>query len=138
MFAKGDGRDRGHGRPVGSVNEITRTMKDAAIAAAEELGHIPYKDWAKSLIGDPENGIKEYFKLLAVIAELREAGLPIELIKHMHAVDALTRSDCSHCKRFDSHVIPPIKCRLPPGLRVMKCCRAGTFAGADRSRTAFR
>jgi hypothetical protein len=40
------------GRPRGTLNKITRTMKDAAVAAAEELGHIPYKDWAKSLVGD--------------------------------------------------------------------------------------
>ena len=34
------------GKPVGTLNRITRTMKDAAVAAAEELGHLPMKKWA--------------------------------------------------------------------------------------------
>jgi hypothetical protein len=51
---------------VGSLNKITRTMKDAAVAAAEELGHLPIKQWAKQLnVGDP-NGLKQYFKFLAI------------------------------------------------------------------------
>jgi hypothetical protein len=41
-------------------------MKDAAIAAAEELGRLPYKKWAASLVGYPDNGVKEYFKFLPV------------------------------------------------------------------------
>ena len=53
-------------RTVGSLNKITRTMKDAAVAAAEELGHLPIKQWAKQLdVGDP-NGLKQYFKFLAI------------------------------------------------------------------------
>jgi hypothetical protein len=40
-------------------------MKDAAVQAAEELGHLPLKKWAAQLqIGDP-NGLKAYFKFLA-------------------------------------------------------------------------
>jgi hypothetical protein len=31
----------GVGPPVGQLNKITRTMKDAAVQAAEELGHLP-------------------------------------------------------------------------------------------------
>jgi hypothetical protein len=112
------------GRTVGSLNKITRTMKDAAVAAAEELGHLPIKQWAKQLdVGDP-NGLKQYFKFLAIKhpksyavilarimplhvttpgnklpkylteeqmrAELRNAGLPEDLIKFMHPVDVMS------------------------------------------------
>src|SRR5580693_8101791 len=46
------------GRPPGTLNRITRTMKEAAVAAAEELGQLPIKKWAKQLdVGDP-NGMK--------------------------------------------------------------------------------
>jgi len=46
------------GKPPGTLNKLTRTMKDAAVLAAEELGQIPMKDWAKQLnVGDP-NGLK--------------------------------------------------------------------------------
>jgi hypothetical protein len=40
-------------------------MKDAAVLAAEELGQVHTKHWAKQLTGDP-NGLKGYFKFLAV------------------------------------------------------------------------
>jgi len=54
------------GRPPGTLNKLTRTMKDAAVAAADELGQLPLKQWAKQLnVGDP-NGLKGYFKFLAV------------------------------------------------------------------------
>jgi hypothetical protein len=54
------------GKPPGTLNRITRTMKEAAVAAAEELGQLPIKQWAKQLnVGDP-NGMKGYFKFLAV------------------------------------------------------------------------
>jgi len=36
------------GRPKGSLNKITRTMKDAIVAAAEELGHIDFDKWRES------------------------------------------------------------------------------------------
>jgi hypothetical protein len=52
-------------KPVGALNRLTRTMKDSAVAAAEELGQVPMKQWAKQLNGDP-NGLKGYFKFLAV------------------------------------------------------------------------
>ena len=52
-------------RPAGALNRITRTMKDAAVEAAHELGQVPVKQWAKQLNGDP-NGLKGYFKFLAV------------------------------------------------------------------------
>jgi hypothetical protein len=62
--------DKNPGRPPGSLNKITRTMKDAAVAAAEELGHHDRDQW--TLIaskGDP-NGMKHFFIRRA--AESRE------------------------------------------------------------------
>jgi hypothetical protein len=54
------------GRLPGTPNKLTRTMKDAAVEAANELGQLPLKQWAKQLnVGDP-NGLKGYFKFLAV------------------------------------------------------------------------
>jgi hypothetical protein len=59
-------RPKSH-RPVGALNRITRSMKDAAVAAAEELGRLPVKKWAKELqVGDEENGLRGYFKFLAI------------------------------------------------------------------------
>jgi hypothetical protein len=52
-------------RPAGALNRITRTMKDAAVEAAHELGRAPVKQWGKQLNGDP-NGLKGYFKFLTV------------------------------------------------------------------------
>jgi hypothetical protein len=53
---------------------MTRTLRDAVIAAADELGRIKYKEWSKQLEGEPENGIKGFFKVLAV-RELRTFGI---------------------------------------------------------------
>ena len=113
------------GRPAGALNKITRTMKDAAVAAAEELGCLPVSKWEEQLeIGDEsgQNGLKGYFKFLAVrhpksfaiflarimplhvttsqkptyltrdqaVAELKEAGLPPELIDYLRPVDLRT------------------------------------------------
>ena len=97
-------------------------MKDAAVAAAEELGQLPVSQWEAQLeYGDP-NGLKAYFKFLAVrhpksfaiflarimplhvttsqksvyltkeqaVAELKEAGLPPELIDYLRPVDLRT------------------------------------------------
>jgi hypothetical protein len=61
------------GRPKGSLNKITRTMKDAIVAAAEELGHIDFDKWREHLKGDPKNGMKQFFKALAV-NEMRTFG----------------------------------------------------------------
>jgi hypothetical protein len=52
-------------KPLGTLNKITRTMKDAAVEAAHELGRVPVKLWGKQLNGDL-NGLKGYFKFLAV------------------------------------------------------------------------
>jgi hypothetical protein len=42
-------------------------MKDAVIAAAEEMGAIPRKDRKKLADrGDPENPLRGYFKIMAV------------------------------------------------------------------------
>jgi hypothetical protein len=50
-------------RPKGALNWITRTMKDAVVAAAEELGRVDFDKWREHLKGDPENGMKQFFKL---------------------------------------------------------------------------
>jgi hypothetical protein len=99
-------------------------MKDAVVAAAEELGQIDRDKWAEEIRkGDPENGMKRYFKILAVeemrtfggilarimplhisttgnrpmylteeqlIAEFKEAGIPLEVIQCMRSVGAST------------------------------------------------
>jgi hypothetical protein len=65
-FSK-DNPPPGRGRPAGSPNKVTRTMKDAAVAAAEELGQVPVSTWDKTqLEGDKNNGMKAYFKFLGV------------------------------------------------------------------------
>jgi hypothetical protein len=71
------------GRPKGSLNRITRTMKDAVIAAAEELGQIDFDKWEEHLKGDPENGMKQFFKTLAV-KELRTFGIILARIMPLH------------------------------------------------------
>jgi hypothetical protein len=53
------------GKVPGTLNKITRTMKDAAVEAAHELGQVPVKLWGKQLNRDP-NGLKGYFKFLTV------------------------------------------------------------------------
>jgi hypothetical protein len=65
---------RNPGRPAGSRNRITREMRDAVIAAAEELGGIDCDKWNDELKGDPENGLKQYCKALAV-KEMRTFGI---------------------------------------------------------------
>jgi hypothetical protein len=47
-MVKGESRNLG-GRPPGSLNKITRTLKDALIAAAVELGQLPLSQWEAEL-----------------------------------------------------------------------------------------
>jgi hypothetical protein len=58
-------------------------MKDAIIAAAEELGRIDFDKWRECLKGDPENGLKQFFKTLAV-NELRTFGIILARIMPLH------------------------------------------------------
>jgi hypothetical protein len=44
------------GRHLGSVGRITRTMKDAVIAAADELGQVDPALWPEHVKGDPGQG----------------------------------------------------------------------------------
>jgi hypothetical protein len=65
MFSK-DRPRRGPGRPPGSVNAITRTMKETAVAAANELGQLPRDKWDEEANkGDPDNGLRGFFKVMA-------------------------------------------------------------------------
>ena len=42
------------GKPPGTLNRITRTMKAAAVEAAHELGQVPVKHWAQAAERRPE------------------------------------------------------------------------------------
>jgi hypothetical protein len=66
MIAKGPDPKRHPGRPPGSLNKITRTMKDAAIAAAVELGQLDLDRWEGEIKKADPDGMKHYFKVLAV------------------------------------------------------------------------
>jgi hypothetical protein len=58
---------RRRGRPPGSVNKIGRLLQEAAIGAAEELGGIDRDKWAEEARkGDPDNGMRGFFKVIAV------------------------------------------------------------------------
>jgi hypothetical protein len=51
-----------HAEAANAVDLVIFDMR----TAAEELGHLPIKQWAKQLnVGDP-NGLKQYFKFLAI------------------------------------------------------------------------
>jgi hypothetical protein len=72
---QGEKRNPG-GRPPGSVNRMTREMREAVLGAAEELGHIPYKHWKQEIskqIEPADDGVKQFYKVLAV-KELRTFG----------------------------------------------------------------
>jgi hypothetical protein len=71
------------GRPPGSLNKITRTMKDAAVAAAEELGHHDRDQWTLvASKGDP-NGMKHFFMVMAV-ENMRTFGAILARIMQLH------------------------------------------------------
>jgi hypothetical protein len=60
-------------------------MKDALIAAAEELGAIPKKEWKLAAKGDPEYPLRGYFKTMAVdnprsFASLMGRALPLHIV----------------------------------------------------------
>jgi hypothetical protein len=75
-----------NGRTPGTPNKITQSMKDALIAAAEELGAIPRKQWKKLADqGDPEYPLRGYFKTMAVenaksFASLLGRALPMHVV----------------------------------------------------------
>jgi hypothetical protein len=107
----------GPGRPRGSKNKISRTMREALAAAAEELGRTDLDKWEEVVqkAADHPDPYKRFFMVaavkevktyLAVVAriipthvidtpaqrymtvaqakaELREAGVPESVIKHM-------------------------------------------------------
>ena len=59
-------------------------MKDAVVAAAEEMGQLDRDKWAEEIRkGDPENGMKRYFKIMAV-EEMRTFGGILARIMPLH------------------------------------------------------
>jgi hypothetical protein len=71
------------GRHLGSVGRITRTMKDAVIAAADELGQVDPALWPEHVKGDPGQGMKGFFKTLA-LKELRTFGVIVARLIPTH------------------------------------------------------
>jgi hypothetical protein len=68
QMAKGHDPRRANGRPPGSLNKITRTMKDALIAAAVELGQLHTSKWEAEAAKPDVDGMKHFFKVAAVRA----------------------------------------------------------------------
>jgi hypothetical protein len=55
------------GRPPGSLNKITREMRGAILAAAEELGRVPFSKWGAEIeVENQRDGMKGFYKALAV------------------------------------------------------------------------
>jgi hypothetical protein len=48
MFTKDRRPENKGGRPPGALNKLTRSMKDAAVAAAVELGEMPRDQWEEA------------------------------------------------------------------------------------------
>jgi hypothetical protein len=51
------------GRPCASRNRMSPAMKQMIAEVAEELGHVPYKDWDKLPCGE---GVKGFLKSMAI------------------------------------------------------------------------
>jgi hypothetical protein len=74
-YSKDRQPQRNPGRPPGSLNKITREMRDAILAAAEELGRVPFSKWAAEIeVENQLDGMKGFYKALAV-NELRTFGI---------------------------------------------------------------
>jgi hypothetical protein len=88
MFSKEHRAENNHGRPKGSVNKITRTMKDAAVAAAVELGELPRKDWAKAAkVAHPGEGMKGFFMNM-IIEQPKSFMAVLARIMPLHVIAA--------------------------------------------------
>jgi hypothetical protein len=83
------------GRPPGAVNKITRTMKNAAVAAAEELGRLNTDEWAEHIkLPDPD-GMKHYFKVMAV-KEMRTFAMFLARIMPLNVATNETQQMLTH------------------------------------------
>jgi hypothetical protein len=89
MIAKGPDPKRRPGRPSGSLNKITRTMKDALIAAAFELGQLGFDKWEQEAKKADPDGMKQFFKVLAV-KELKTFAIILGRIMPLHVTTSST------------------------------------------------
>jgi hypothetical protein len=83
MITKGPDPKRHPGRPPGSLNKITRTMKDALIAAVVELGQLHTDQWEEAAKQPDPDGMKHFFKNLAV-KELKTCAIILARIMPLH------------------------------------------------------
>jgi hypothetical protein len=83
MIAEGPDPRRHPGRPPGSLNKITRTMKDALVAAAFELGQLHTDNWEEAIKEPDPDGMKHYFKV-AAIREMKTFLIIVARIMPLH------------------------------------------------------
>jgi hypothetical protein len=82
-WKKGQGPPRGS--RAGIPNKISRTLKDAAIAAAEELGQLDRDKWAEAVKAGESDGLKRFFKVLAV-EQMKTFGMVLARIMPLHVI----------------------------------------------------
>ena len=88
-IVKGEKRHPG-GRPPGSVNKISRETREAVLAAAEELGHVPFSEWKKEIeVEKAADGLKQFYKVLAV----NELGAFGAILAHMMPIERSALTD---------------------------------------------
>jgi hypothetical protein len=67
LFKKGEDPKRSPGRPAGSPNRISRTMKEAVVGAVELLGSTDLDKW-EQIIKDAENDPDPYRRFFTIAA----------------------------------------------------------------------
>ena len=85
-FKKEGGGNR-KGRPKGSPNKLTQSVRDAIVQAAEGLGG-PARlvAWAKE---DPKNEAAFWTSLYPKLLPLQVAGDPASPVEHVHRMERL-------------------------------------------------
>ena len=85
-FKKGAGGKR-KGRPKGSPNKLTQSVRDAIAQAAEGLGGVAgLIEWAKA---DEKNKAAFWTKLYPKLLPLQVAGDPANPLTHVHRMERL-------------------------------------------------